>query len=155
MSKEIEQSCTCGPNNERLNTCSVHSVQARVAAQGSFGEKTRMSKEIELGEFILVRGASKFKVGDRIRIYGFDSDDATLVLARTVVSVSPNLIETDGGEFCHPKQCRRLVKKQRRRVWILEDDLVFDSDGTSDCLLSTEKLHPTDIEFIEVKKRGG
>ena len=55
----------------------------------------------------------KLKVGDRIRVYGFDSDDAGISFTRHVDELRDDgLIKTDAGEFVHPKQCRRLVKKK-------------------------------------------
>lgn len=62
---------------------------------------------------------TQFKVGDRVRIYGFHIDDAGHVMDRTIDEVCDNgLLGTDGGEYVHPKQCRRLVKRERRRVWV-------------------------------------
>jgi hypothetical protein len=65
----------------------------------------------------------KFKVGDRVRIYGANTQDGTIT--GTVVELRPDdwiLVKYDGGmpsgmhKSHHPKQCRRLVKKERRRV---------------------------------------
>ena len=86
-----------------------------------------------------------FNPGDRVRVYGFDAEDAINVLTRTVVSIKPSgLIETDGGEYVHPRQCRRIVKRksmEKRRGWTL---LI------PRCTLSFEQLflygHTTDCE---------
>lgn len=66
----------------------------------------------------------KIEVNDRVAVYGFDRDYAEKVLKRKILRIGASgLLETDAGEFVHPKQCRRLKKKVRREFWIHEDDL--------------------------------
>lgn len=103
----------------------------------------------------------KFKVGDKVAVY-----DRTYNLARGVGKV----VEIDDHPatgvrvrvpnyqdfWFHPKQCRRLVKKERRRMWVR-----FDQHGT---VLSTSTRFPSGnpdysmlnselVEFVEVKKK--
>ncbi len=78
-----------------------------------------------------------FKPGDRIHVYGFDSEDASKVLTRKVVSIGLNgLLETDAGEYVHPRQCRKLVKKPRREWWL---SLYDDGSGSAFPTLSDAK----------------
>lgn len=66
------------------------------------------------------------KVGDRVRVYGWDFDDpkeALIFNAEVLEKLSNGMLKVrnprlDGDDFVHPKQCRKLVKKERRRVWI-------------------------------------
>jgi hypothetical protein len=62
------------------------------------------------------------KVGDKVRVYGFCPNDASRIMTRTIVQTNVGrfgvLLETDTGEWVHPKQCRRLVRKKRRE-WTL------------------------------------
>lgn len=67
--------------------------------------------------------AGKFAVGDRIAIYGFSADDARQVLRRNIEQIKDDgLIETDAGEFVHPKQCRKLAKYPRKSIWVKIDE---------------------------------
>lgn len=90
---------------------------------------------------------SKFKVGDRVKIYHH----------RTPLIGVVNHITEDGmikidlsevGYIYHPKQCRKLVKKERRRAWIKLTDY-----GQIDGWASCERHSPGWVEFIEVKKK--
>lgn len=83
-----------------------------------------------------------FKVGDRVRVYGakganalkvFDgkvtNDDLRKIYEsdeRTIPFGIPwresGLIQVDGCVLVYPQQCRKLVKKPRRRVWVIEQD---------------------------------
>lgn len=105
---------------------------------------------------------TEIKKGDRIAIYGFDSEDALTVRKRMVSGVAINgLIETDAGEFVHHKQCRILKPKTRRTVWIkakLLDDLFAGMDGFH-MGMSVFRLHPDPasfgdtVEFIQVVRK--
>lgn len=48
------------------------------------------------------------------------------------------------------RDCRRLVKKPRRRVWINEDDLLERKDKF---FATREQTFGRNIEFVEVKKK--
>lgn len=114
-------------------------------------------------------GQSKFKVGDRVAVYGIAFDGmrcksfygtVTEVLDDGWLVVNPDCPETNANDV-HEKQCRRLVKRERRRVWIkcgrhgglsslggqLKNPVVFGS--------STKSHDPEYVEFVEVRKRGG
>lgn len=56
------------------------------------------------------------------------------------------------NSMAHPKQCRRLVKKPRRRVWAqLNSDGIYSNLGellVNGCIQNGER-----IEFIEVRKK--
>lgn len=61
------------------------------------------------------------KVGDRVRVYAACDEDVLVFEARVV---KPDghavIVEDDKGcrSFWHRKQLRKLVKKERRRVWL-------------------------------------
>lgn len=64
-------------------------------------------------------------VGDRVRIYGHRFFcDGEVVTVMSGEGVGPEIQVADAAGSCkgwaHPKQCRRLVKKQRREWWIVE-----------------------------------
>lgn len=59
----------------------------------------------------------KFKVGDRVRVYQCEVKDTG-----TISDISEDgLIKVVSKEvtyIVHYKQCRRLIKKKRREIWI-------------------------------------
>jgi hypothetical protein len=62
------------------------------------------------------------------------------------------------GEYCiaHRKQLRKLVKKERRRIWISEHALqaVSDSRGGEGMVhASLKKAVTDDVEFVEVRRK--
>jgi hypothetical protein len=78
---------------------------------------------------------NKFKVGDRVAAYGYARIAGALSMScpylhgkrgvvKAVVSQDEILVSlADGTIFnIHPKQCRRLKKRERRRVWIRSDE---------------------------------
>lgn len=50
--------------------------------------------------------------------------------------------------WAHPKQCRRLVKKERKRVWVQYRD-----DGSWSNFSIVEPVRAGWVEFVEVKKK--
>lgn len=105
-----------------------------------------------------------FKVGDRVRVYGSvvvqtysgDSQEikplvCNLATVQEVWSRELMLHQENSAFriFAHPKQCRRLVKKKRRRLWL-------GGTGAEDSVprLVACSLVPRDgfVEFVEVKK---
>lgn len=68
---------------------------------------------------------SKFEPGDRVRVYFM----AAPPTKARVLEVEPGgllRVEDDGDRrayFVWPKACRKLVKKERRRIWILDENL--------------------------------
>lgn len=64
----------------------------------------------------------------------------------------------------HPKQCRRLVKKGRRRIWVHKDRLAYDQIAPEHRLdrlslplisgsMSTIDKVDDYVEFVEVRKK--
>lgn len=110
---------------------------------------------------------NKFPPGTRVRVYGSFGSLTLLALKgevfRTRVMDEKIEIRLDGGEIviAHPKQCRRLVKRERRRVWVLESQFQRLESGRSEYRIWVEtdpgnlKCQANDnfIEFIEVKKK--
>lgn len=96
----------------------------------------------------------KFKVGDTIHVYGFSADDAAQVLKRQIGQICDDgLIRTDAYELVHPKQCRKLIKKERRRI-----SVKFVNDGSSvgiPVVKWTMSDFPKDemVEFVEVRRK--
>lgn len=103
---------------------------------------------------------SKFKVGDHVAFY--------TSLGRTIGTVTQALneelhirLDVNPSDRClvkaHPKQCRRLVKKERRRVYIPDvylKKLLEDSvDAQCQHQISTHPVLDDDVEFIEVRKK--
>lgn len=99
----------------------------------------------------------KFKVGDRVAVYNWKGRQTGKIC----------VVEATGEEFCigldklheghdsiqaHPKQCRRLVKKERRRVWVDFDQLIRLHCGV--CFAAYDKNQAnTLVEFVEVKRK--
>lgn len=88
----------------------------------------------------------KFKVGDRVRAYSgglakgyFD--------ARVTQITSEGLLILDEYGVYHPKQCRRLVKTQRRRAWLLKSCL------SNQAIFEPPNFPENWIEFVEVRKK--
>ena len=110
---------------------------------------------------------SKFKVGDRVRVYGHRTNDWMPFTGTVVQRDYPELndrsgctlaVEADAGKvgvfLVHPKQCRKLVKKERRRVWVVFRE---DYDGVEYTapaeigIASRDKARA--VEFVEAKGR--
>lgn len=102
----------------------------------------------------------KFEVGQRVAVY----ENGKRIICR-VFATEPELKVTPTdlpllpfGHGCgsfpvHPKQCRLLKKKKRKRIWIHMDAYFKASAMSRDIIgFSIEELHDTDTEFIEVKK---
>jgi hypothetical protein len=117
---------------------------------------------------------SQFKVGDRVRLKGFANlqGESTVVEGikgyvtrlygeRFVVHI--HRADILGGNYevhVYPSQCRRLVKKPRRRMWInieltrergMES---FDMGTTYSPWVSFKEVNlPGWVEFVEVRKK--
>lgn len=108
----------------------------------------------------------KFAIGDRVAVYGgipsgpditwdLDGQRGTVVGLNSAYPSQMLCVKFDrplpdgstGLWSFHPKQCRKLVKKPRRRVWV--HFLKF----------GTRVYHDTPqegaVEFVEVKKKNG
>lgn len=105
--------------------------------------------------------SKEFKVGERVAFYAnglrgiaeinFIDSEGSLALTNI-----DKYGRTNMGVAFHPKQCRRLIKKQRRRVWISKVALTDCKDKptfSTFAYLNQPTMHSKDwIEFIEVKK---
>lgn len=127
--------------------------------------------------------SSKFKVGDRVRVYGWFSPEVggggdyldgakgeiieysevnmwlRIFLDEPISEhVGLTLNERRTIADVHPKQCRRLVKKERRRIWVSEFSLTqVSSVGPYSCFVypsrpESDASNPG-VEFVEVRKR--
>lgn len=95
----------------------------------------------------------KFKVGDSVAYYTEHGRKTAIVVA---VEESNNILWLSQHPECyqndkvHPKQCRKLVKKERRSIWVHKDTLAWIENAAKGGKLgSTEDC----IEFVEVKKK--
>jgi hypothetical protein len=116
---------------------------------------------------------SKFKKGDRVAVYLGGADDVDPVRkVGTVMSIDRDgdpLVRFSNGEswYCHSKQLRRLIKPERRRVFLRasEVDGLFKSEAEQIEVLGDSCGIPsigasgydpgtTDfIEFVEVRRK--
>lgn len=104
-----------------------------------------------------------FQIGDRVRVYQFEfvgSQSRTNYVAEVVRSdYDDGSIRVQFGgtsRNVHPKQCRRLVMRERRRCWVHENSLKIPPLQNDGWIVSRE-LPVNDgpgpwIEFIEVRK---
>lgn len=94
----------------------------------------------------------RFKIGDRV--VGYKHPDTPTVghvesvWNDDVIAITPD--RNLSLRNFHFKQCRRLVKKNRRRIWMSESSL-SGSSGT--WTLKREDAARDMIEFVEVKKK--
>lgn len=103
----------------------------------------------------------KFKVGDRVAVYGavWCHQDAEHKIYRGLKMEISKIIDENritlyfGDEkYCaHPKQCRRLVKKEKRRVWV-KVPTDFHPQHRTNGMVSVDPVDGWD-EFVEVKKK--
>lgn len=106
-----------------------------------------------------------FAVGDRVRVYGNSISgkftpsrlgDKNIGVVATDIS-DEGFLGVDVAEFgiinFHFKQCRRLVKKERQRIWILETEM--KDFHTSACVevYKTQCDSKAFIEFVEVVRK--
>ncbi len=94
------------------------------------------------------------KVGDRVRVYGADTQSMVAVGVVEFVTLHGcpmvRLSSTFARSF-HPKQCRRLKKRERRLVYI---ERTLDGEGNSNGRMVLSTLKPGErVEFLEVRKR--
>ena len=105
------------------------------------------------------------KTGDRVVVDGYSSTGTYVNGLRGVVigftSAATQRVKLDGPVQdiveVSWRQCRRLVKKPRRRVWIS----IKKSDGSIGSAykdpIPPEEMYPgwEEIEFIEVRRKAG
>jgi len=117
-----------------------------------------------------VRMKKSFKVGDRVRVYGvtkcMGDDKVNCVSDRRSGLVVDYDSDDDyvrvriNGEthLAHPKQCRRLVKKARRRIWVDSDSIgILEKSGPLSSVHHASVYnysYPTDgVPFVEVRNK--
>lgn len=100
----------------------------------------------------------KFKVGDRVRVYGF-LNPCAVAKGIIVDLIGPIVVFNEDGDLekqrfsAHHKQCRRLVKKERRRLWIQNTDLKKLEESPHNFVLVTvsKVIEIGFTEFREIK----
>ncbi len=104
---------------------------------------------------------TQFKIGDRVRVYNAGTPRNELVVG--IIESLPDektdfvrIVFKENGimqrYLAYPQQCRRLVKKERRRVYIcINKGGALDTRGHTTCY--SERKHPKWVEFIEVKRK--
>lgn len=95
----------------------------------------------------------KLKVGDRVAYYDSGFRD-TGTIGACEPATSRVRIDPSGG-WVHPKQCRRLIRKERRHVWVnpnptSQGDLWRVHPGNN--FVSPSKPNDGWIEFVEVRR---
>lgn len=97
----------------------------------------------------------KFEIGQRVAVYFWDRR-----CTGEVISVLPNgslevkLDSYSSGTSVHPKQCRRLVKKPRRRVWIKWQTMPKTLEPLGNVFVSRlDRSENGWVEFAEVRKK--
>jgi hypothetical protein len=128
-----------------------------------------MPNEFKVGD--RVRVYAKFNVGDRVRVYATLNGNRAETAGELMRKRQDEMwfVKLDGRRgqiIAHPKQCRRLIKRPKRRIWIyatsFDDIQTVGQDETSfECLRehpmvftrrasdNMEKM----IEFVEVKRK--
>lgn len=101
---------------------------------------------------------SKFSVGQKVAFYYRDGRCVGRIVD---VDESQHLLEINdgegGGHWLHEKQCRRLVKKERKRWWINTAPITVVENGKVIMSLSeypiTSVPQENWIEVVEVGKK--
>ena len=102
---------------------------------------------------------TKFKENDRVRVYDRHRSPKPLVGFISMITHDGILLvkpDAGGGSISfHPQQCRRLVKKERKRIWVTWPKYHFNEYEANISLKEPkETSFPTDIyEFVEVRKK--
>lgn len=115
----------------------------------------------------------KFKIGDRVAVYGFRPTEigtacsGRIVYSRkdrgtvsTITADDELVVDFDGGTVAevHPKQCRLLKKKPLRRIWVPKRGqfLRMNIEKSADELLDYLEVVPATrrwfTEFVEVRR---
>lgn len=111
---------------------------------------------------------NKFKVGDKVAIYGCDENgNAIRIVSRVTGDLGNGIYYTDEDtshlighydlSMVHEKQCRKIVTvKGKRRVYICERHLkdTFLKGGSNLFHVTTKHSAPDDVEFVEVRKKS-
>lgn len=104
-----------------------------------------------------------FEKGERVTVYS-TCYGAPLVTKGTIEAIAQGLLNVrfdakseigNTGCWAHPRQCRRLIKKPRRRVWVnfyaCGDAFMYAS---MDVAMKAAVAGPSEVavEFIEVRR---
>lgn len=101
----------------------------------------------------------ELRVGERVRAFGVSCDDGHFwSLDGTVESLNPPgpmiYVKCDGAFprdsiLVHQKQCRRLIRRERRRIWV--------NPGAVFSVATEMACRPVEgwTEYREVPKKGG
>ena len=100
----------------------------------------------------------EFKVGDRVAAY---IGRQRIVGTIETIYEGKHMVLNGSADLLHPKQCRHLVKKERRRVWIEARLLDRDSDewdSDDHQVIDVFKEYHEDpdrplVEFVEVRRK--
>lgn len=101
----------------------------------------------------------KFKIGDSVAVYSHELGRAV----GRVVNIQPlkppwvSVCFDTHTSVVHPKQCRKLVKKERKRIWInlngCEKQIGFPDATFAPTATFQDYSCNGWIEFVEVKKK--
>lgn len=96
-----------------------------------------------------------FKAGDRVKVYPIAKNGEVITF-----DVSGNIavgFDDNAGsmQFFHPKQCRKLIKKERRRVWIRNPEFLYYIRHSFQIPTELFSNVPADgfVEFVEVRNK--
>lgn len=92
------------------------------------------------------------QVGERVAAYS-GGDRHVGTVERKLSSGAYEIDVESGHLLVHPKQCRRLVKKPRRRIWLFKAYLDGGRVQGSPILLAPPNTSEAWIEFSEVRKK--
>lgn len=101
---------------------------------------------------------TKFELGDAVKVYA--TLNGVVAETRGVIEgkrIDGMLLVDFGSQYkglcaAHPKQCRKLVKKPRRRVWIHLNDIGARNRDWP-IVVESDLSEGSRIEFIEVKNK--
>lgn len=115
---------------------------------------------------------SKFQVGDRVKVYGHWGAQYLIGSKGTIKKIELNnpfkaphvavkldieidCLRDDGTIWVHPKQCRKLVKKERRRVWInmYGHSAIAHLSEARAIVDAAPYVQERAVEFVEVRKK--
>lgn len=102
---------------------------------------------------------NKFKIGDRVAVYGHVADAGKYrgyirgykaVVTCTIASDEIVIkFDGDGSEVeIHPKQCRKLKVKKLRHVWVR-----FNPNNKEEVSWCDNAPYDDGVEFVEVRKK--
>lgn len=105
------------------------------------------------------------KVGDRCAVYTSRGRNVGTVME--ISEHTGNIKVVEGDNFCswvHPKQCRRLIPKKRREIWVVIDNknMVFTFDSKEEAQEEAKEFDKAYLHdgphrvtrFIEAPKEG-